>query len=152
MEDARHIENLIYQYAAHIDAGELEQLAALFSNAAVISNTYDTRQEGYDAVLSMYKNSTRIYPETGTPCTKHLTTNVMVDVDPDGQHASARSYYMVFQAAPTATPPLPLQPIISGRYADTFRKRDDQWEFSEREIFIDLIGDLSAHLLYELKS
>ena len=71
---------------------------------------------------------------------------MIIELAEDEQHASAHSYYTVIQA----TKSLPLQPIISGRYADRFRKTDDGWEFSEREMFVDLLGDLSAHLLYEL--
>jgi hypothetical protein len=49
-----------------------------------------------------------------------------------------------------ATPALPLQPIIAGRYHDTFHRVDGRWCFDTRAIFVDLKGDLSHHLLFEL--
>ena len=43
-----------------------------------------------------------------------------------------------------------MQPIISGRYRDELRKREGVWQFSRREMHVDLVGDLSQHLLFEL--
>ena len=49
------------------------------------------------------------------------------------------------------TDELPLQPIIAGRYRDTFHRIDGRWWFDTRKMFVDLMGDLSHHLLFELK-
>ena len=145
MEDSRCIENLIYRYAERIDDGDLEGVAELFRNADIISRVHDVRRTGFDEVLKMYQVSCRLYEETGTPLTKHLTTNVIIEVHENGEEAHARSYYTVFQA----TEKLPLQAIISGRYKDHFRKVGNEWQFSSREMIVDLIGDCSAHLLYD---
>ena len=148
MEDCRQIENLIYRYAELIDDGDLEGVAELFRDAQIVSTVHNVRHQGFDEVLHMYKVSCRIYEATGTPLTKHLTTNVIIELDKNGKTASARSYYTVIQAADS----LPLQPIISGRYKDSFRQVDTQWRFASREMIIDLIGDCSAHLLYSSRS
>lgn len=144
MEDSRQIENLIYRYAQHIDQGELEQVAELFRNASIVSKKHNSRQTGYEEVLAMYQGSCRLYEDTGTPKTKHLTTNVIIEVDATGDRATANAYYTVLQA----TDALSLQPIISGRYVDAFEKVNNIWRFHEREMIVDLIGDCSAHLLY----
>ena len=60
--------------------------------------------------------------------------------------ATARSYYTVFQQ----TDALPLHVIIAGRYRDTFHRVAGQWCFDTRQMFVDLTGDLSHHLLFEL--
>lgn len=148
MEDSRQIENLIYTYAERIDDGNLEGVAELFRNAKIVSPAHNVTCAGYDEVLKMYQLSCRLYETTGTPQTKHLTTNVIVDIYEDGASASARSYYTVIQA----TNSLLLQPIISGKYRDQFRKHNSSWEFSEREMIVDLKGDCSAHLLYDSSS
>ena len=145
MEDSRQIENLIYRYAELIDCGDLEGVAELFRQAEIISTVHNVRRQGFDEVLQMYTLSCRLYETTGTPLTKHLTTNVIIELDENGKEASARSYYTVIQA----TDSLPLQPIISGRYKDRFRKVEAGWEFASREMIVDLIGDCSAHLLYD---
>lgn len=145
MEDSRQIENLIYRYAELIDNGDLDGVASLFRHAEIYSPAHDVTRSGYEQVLQMYQLSCRIHETTGTPLTKHLTTNVIVEVADDTGSATARSYYTVIQA----TPALPLQPIISGRYRDTFEKVDSTWRFSRREMLVDLIGDCSEHLLYD---
>ena len=144
MEDSRQIENLIYTYAERIDNGDLRGVAELFRDAEIVSRVHNVRHTGFDQVLQMYQRACRLYEASGTPLTRHLTTNVIIELDPNGQEAGARSYYTVIQA----TAELPLQPIISGRYKDRFRKVNTQWQFASREMIVDLIGDCSAHLLY----
>ena len=144
MDDSRLIENLIYSYAERIDRGDLKAVAELFRDAEIFSTAHDVRRSGHDEVLEMYELSCRIHESTGTPLTKHLTTNVIIEVEESGKDASARSYYTVIQA----TDALPLQPIISGRYNDRFRKTASGWQFASREMIIDLTGDCAAQLLY----
>jgi 3-phenylpropionate/cinnamic acid dioxygenase small subunit len=145
VNDSRQIENLIYCYAERIDAGDLEGVAELFRDAEIVSTAHNVRRAGLDEVLEMYALSCRIHASTGTPLTKHLTTNVIIELEKNSREASARSYYTVIQA----TDALPLQPIISGRYRDRFRKVDEKWQFASREMLVDLIGNCSEHLLYE---
>ena len=59
MEDSRHIENLIYRYAELIDQGDRPGVAELFRHGAIVSPAHNTRREGYDEVLEMYKLSCR---------------------------------------------------------------------------------------------
>ncbi|WP_279250718.1 nuclear transport factor 2 family protein [Candidatus Marimicrobium litorale] len=145
MNDSRHIENLIYHYAELIDAGDLKGVAELFRNAVIVSPAHNSRCTGYDEVLQMYQQSARLYAPAGTPMTKHLTTNVIIELEDGSSEANARSYYTVIQS----TDSLPLQPIISGRYHDRFVNTGSSWVFSVREMHVDLIGDCSAHLLYD---
>jgi 3-phenylpropionate/cinnamic acid dioxygenase small subunit len=143
-DTAREVENLIYAYAERIDAGDLAGVAELFRHGRMKAGP-GMVFEGSEAVRSMYDSATRLY-EDGTPRTQHVTTNVAVQVDEDAGTATSRSYYMVFQQ----TAVLPLQPIIGGRYHDSFHRVDAEWCFNTREMFVDLTGDLSHHLLFEL--
>ena len=147
MNDCRQIENLIYRYAECIDNGDLPGVAALFTEGEIVSPAHDSRHLGYDEVLQLYRSSCRLHEPGGTPLTRHITTNVIIEIDADGQGASARASYLVVQA--TAT--LALQPIICGRYADRFRRVGDGWQFARRELYVDLVGNLSEHLLYTLR-
>jgi 3-phenylpropionate/cinnamic acid dioxygenase small subunit len=101
-------------------------------------------RRGAATLTKLYTATTRRYDD-GTPKTKHVTTNVAILVD--GDQASAKSYYTVLQAVPGA---LALQPIIAGRYRDRFERVEGAWRFSARHVVVDLMGDLSAHLLMEL--
>jgi 3-phenylpropionate/cinnamic acid dioxygenase small subunit len=144
-DNCRTIENLIYSYAQRIDNGDLSGLAELFRHGR-IQAAPGFVFEGTDQIRQMYEGATRLHSD-GTPRTKHVTTNVAVEIDEDAGVGAARSYYTVFQQ----TDELPLQPIICGHYHDTFHRRDGEWWFDTREIFVDLIGDLSHHLLFELQ-
>ena len=80
----------------------------------------------------------------GVPGTKHVTTNVIVDHDEanDPTHATARSYFTVFQAVVGH----PMSPVVGGRYHDTFECHEGVWRFTERSVLLDLFGELSRHL------
>ena len=139
--DTEKIASLIYSYAERIDAGDLPGVADLFADATYRSQA-GTEYRGAAAVLEILRRMVILYD--GSPRTKHVTTNVMVEVD--GESATARSYYTVMQQ----TDVLPLQPIICGRYHDAFAKTGGAWRFTDRLIFSDLIGDLSQHLLADV--
>ena len=141
-DNDREVENLIYAYAERIDLGDLAGVAELFRHGRIEAQP-GVVFEGFDPVRGLYEMSTRLYDD-GTPRTKHVTTNLMVEVD--GDTATSRCYYTVFQQ----TDELPLQPIIAGRYHDRFERVDGVWRFADRLIFSDLIGDLSRHLLVDV--
>ena len=107
-----------------------------------IDTLLDAASQDIADIEAMYTQFTRVYPETGTPRTRHVTSNVIIE--PDGEEAArAQSYILVHQATDT----LALQPIIGGRYYDRFVKVNAAWRFSERRMEMDLFGNLSAHLL-----
>lgn len=83
-----------------------------------------------------------IYLYDGLPRTKHVATNVVVDVDEQHDAAAGHAYVTILQALPG----LPLQPIFSGRYRDRFTRVDGAWRWTRREIIGDLYGDLSRHV------
>ena len=148
-DPAREIENLLYVYAERIDAGDLEGVADLFAHGRIAVSPdapSDQTFEGRNRVLALYKGSTRIYDD-GSPHTKHVTSNAIVEVNEAANAASARSYFTVSQQVQD----LSLQPIIAGRYHDTFQCIDGRWWFDTRIILVDLTGDLSRHLLYDLR-
>ncbi len=141
------LSNLIARYAELIDAGDLDEMASLLADAAVGTGDGNAMVTGHEAIRGLFAATTRIHPD-GTPGTKHVTTNLILDIDDESGTASARSYWTVFQAVPG----LPLQPILAGRYHDRFARANGTWAFSERRYFIDLVGDVSHHVLKELPS
>jgi len=139
---------LVFRYAECIDGGDFEGVADLLADAELSAGDTQLACRDRDAVLRQYQRSTRRYPD-GTPRTKHVTTNLVVEVDEAAGTATCRSYYTVLQAVPGA---LALQPIIAGRYHDRFERTGPGagWRFSARHIFVDLVGDLGSHLLFDL--
>lgn len=146
VDSARRIENLLYTYAERIDAGDLDGVAELFRHGRIHGQEGGppgTVFEGYDGVRGLYDMATRLHDD-GTPRTKHVTTNAIIEVDEDAGTATGRSYYTVLQA----TPDLPLQVIVAGRYADTFHRIGDTWWFDTRTMYVDLAGELGQHLKF----
>jgi 3-phenylpropionate/cinnamic acid dioxygenase small subunit len=135
----RAIENLIASYAELVDDGDFAGVGILLVDATFTIGAGSVR--GGDAIEKMLRDNLIIY-EDGTPRTKHVTTNVAIEVDEEAGTAVSRSYFTALQALPN----LALQPIASGRYHDRFERRDGQWRFVERHVQTDLLGDVSRHL------
>jgi len=140
------VTKLIYTYAERIDAGDFAGVAELFEHATLTFEGFGDAVTGREAIEGLYTRSTRRY-EDGTPRTKHVMTNVMVDVADDGATAASRSYFTVLQAVPGA---LALQPVIAGRYRHTFERVEGRWRVTTMHIMIDLVGDLGHHMLFDL--
>lgn len=143
---AEAITKLIYTYAERIDDGNFAGVGELFAHATLTFEGFGDAVTGRDAIEALYTRSTRRY-EDGTPRTKHVMTNVMVDVDDDGATARSRSYFTVLQAVPGV---LALQPVIAGRYRHTYELVDSAWRVATMHITIDLVGDLGHHMLFDL--
>lgn len=142
MGSATAITNLLYRYAELMDAGQLEEVAAMFEHARVTLGGGKV-VEGAAPMLEQWRAFVRIHP-CGSPRTRHVITNPIVEIDEAAGTASCRSVYTVFQQ----TPELPLQAIASGRYHDTFERVGGTWRFATRDYsMLDYIGDLSQHLL-----
>jgi 3-phenylpropionate/cinnamic acid dioxygenase small subunit len=139
-----HITNLLYRYAERIDSADLTGAAALFEHAQIrIGN--DDMIDGA-RLLGIWKSLVVLHAD-GTPRTKHVTTNPIIEVDGDAGTASCRSYYTVLQQ----TEELPLQTIVAGRYRDRFECVEGQWRFCYRDLtLIDMVGDVSHHLTYPI--
>ena len=135
----RAIESLIARYAELVDDGDFAGVGALLAEATFTGGAGSV--SGGNAIERMLRDDVILY-EDGTPRTKHVTTNIAVELDEDAGTAVARSYFTVLQALPD----LPLQPIAGGRYHDRFERRDGQWRFVERRVRTDLVGDVSHHL------
>ena len=138
--DQAAIAGLVYGYAERIDAGDLAGVAALFADAVYRSDR-GGRYQGAAAVAEVLTRLVKLHDD-GTPRTKHVTTNLIVDVDEAAGTATARSYFTVLQQ----TASIPLQTIVAGRYHDRFVRDAGCWRFAERVVHMDLVGDLHDHL------
>ena len=138
------IRNLLGRYCEAIDAGDLAAVADLFADAVLRDADGNELGRGRDGAARLFAG-TRLHAD-GTPRTRHITANSIIDVDEHAATATARSAYVVFQATDT----LALQPIIAGRYRDRFARHDDTWSFTERAFAVDLVGELAEHLTFRL--
>ncbi len=140
--DRLAITELLYRYAELIDAGDFDGVGQLLGRAT-FAGTRSSQVSGAAAIASLFATTTRRYPDTGTPRTRHLVLNPIVEVD--GQTATARSTFCVVQATETVS----LRPIVVGRYLDRFSCDDAGWYFSERRVDVEMVGDVSAHLMVD---
>ena len=142
MSDAHEaIRNLLGRYCELMDAGQFAGLAELFAHATLADEHGNVFATGSDEVHRMWDAQTILYD--GKPRTRHVTANPVIDLDEETGIAEVSSSYVVFQG----TDHLPLQPIVTGRYYDTFTRDDaGRWHFAQRRYAIDHAGDLSHHL------
>jgi 3-phenylpropionate/cinnamic acid dioxygenase small subunit len=138
VDDVQEIKNQIYSYAELLDGGDIAGFAALFEHATFRTNGVDFEFRGADAVQELIQNVVPFY--AGVPATKHVITNVIVEID--GSGATARSSFTVFQSVPE----FPLQPILAGRYHDRFERIEGRWRYIDHLIFLDLFGDTRFHV------
>ncbi len=141
MTDAHDsIRRVMNEYCYRLDAGDFDGFAELFQHATwLIRGDPAGGDTGAEAVRETLQ---QLILYDGKPNTKHVMSNVQIDIDESSNRAEAQCYITVFQAVP---PDFPLQPIFSGHYYDTFERVDGNWRFVLRDISPDLVGDLSHH-------
>jgi hypothetical protein len=138
--------NLIHSYPERIDGGDFAGVGELFRDATLVFESADgavvNEAHGRAAVQAVFEQSVRIYPD-GTPRTRHVISNPIVEIDESAGEATARYYITVFQS----TDELPLQPVWTNRYEDTLRCVAGSWQLVRRRGYAHLQGDTSRHLL-----
>ena len=150
VEDRLAITELVYRCAEMFDAGDFDGVGALLSRAD-LGGARTPTMSGAQNIAGLFAMTTRRFPEAGsagpgTPRTRHLVLNLIVEIV-DAGTATARSTFCVVQA----TDLIPLQPIIAGRYQDRFARDDGGWFFTERIIDVEMVGDVSDHLLIDYR-
>ena len=141
-EDRTAITDLIYSCAEMFDAGDFDGVGALLGRAD-FGGARTPKMSGAKNIAGLFAMSTRRFPD-GTPRTRHLVLNLIVEVADDAT-AAARSTFCVVQA----TDEVALQPIVVGRYRDRFARDDDGWYYTERIADVEMLGDVSQHLLVD---
>jgi SnoaL-like domain len=152
MSDAgEQIRNLIHRYSEAVDQGRFEVLDELFAFASVrTAMGAGAPGPGLDgrAVSAAFGDGIILYAD-GTPRTRHLVTNTIIEVDESAGRATARSYNTTLQQVPGRE----VEIIATARYEDSFVCVAGSWRFSERVIrhtsldgvHRDFIGDMSRH-------
>ena len=121
MDDARAIERLIIDYAAHNDAGDWDSVAALYIPEGRMSRPTapDDFIEGRDAILAAFKSRP-------ARTTRHICANIRVDVNRDSATATSQILLFTGHDAPKV-----------GSYHDKFIRTADGWRFAERRGSMD---------------
>jgi hypothetical protein len=136
------VRNLLGRYCDCMDAADWAGVGALFRDGRLTSGGH-VLAEGAGAVAAFYERGTQLHD--GSPRTKHLVLNTRLEEGADGVLVASSSY-LVLQGIDGT---MPLQPMITGRYVDTFAVAPDgEPVWRERAFEVDLVGDLSHHLTW----
>jgi hypothetical protein len=128
------LSSMIFRYCELFGTAEFDAFALQFEHG-------EWHRAGPGAAAARAWIADNVYLYDGLPRTKHMTTNLVVDVAADGATATASSYVTVVQALPD----FPLQLIFAGRYHDRFTRADGAWRW-RREVAGDLYGDITRHV------
>ena len=79
------IRNLLGLYCERIDAGDFAGVGELFEHGALTEPGGKELARGAEAVAAFYAAGTLLHD--GSPRTKHLVTNVVLDIDEAARHA-----------------------------------------------------------------
>lgn len=132
-DDRAAIAGVVHEYAARLDAGDFDGVAALLARADWVSRG---RVTGHGADHARRQYDAVVRRADGTPGTRHVIANLVIDVGPGPDEAAARSSFVVLQDA---------RPILAGRYHDRLARDVDGWYLTVRSFHADLVGDLSGH-------
>ena len=138
------IERLLYEYSASVDGGDFATTADLFGETGLYGMVGAGAACGSQQVLQVLAGNVRLYD--GRPRTRHIVTNIVVDLAPDELSATVRSYIHMIHQPPDGL----LAPLVAGTYHDRVHYVNGRWLFAERRMHIELAGDLSTHLFRPL--
>ncbi|TIC84884.1 nuclear transport factor 2 family protein [Nocardioides sp. GY 10113] len=138
LTDGDQIRNLLGRYCHLVDAGDFAGVGELLARATLCGEHGTPLARGSAEIAAFYERLVLRYD--GRPGTQHAVANTVLE--PAGDGARATSTYVVLQAVEG----LPLQPIITGTYRDTFARDETGWHFTERRFAAGLSGRLDRHM------
>ena len=124
LEDKDAIREVLATYCFHLDAGNFDAMAALFTEDGTWHTDFG-KGTGRAGIIQ-HAQSLRS-GDSPRPRGVHLTTNIVIELD--GQTARVRSNWIVAQN--TATGP---KISSAGGYADDMVKQNGRWLFRYRKI------------------
>jgi hypothetical protein len=140
LSNGDQVRSLLGRYCHLIDAGDFGGLGALMADAVLCTEDGTPIARGAEEITDLYRGLVSLHAD-GTPGTQHVVANT--ELAEARETITARSSYVVLQALPD----LPLQPIVTGTYVDTFARDEvGEWRFAERRFSIGRTGNLDHHL------
>jgi 3-phenylpropionate/cinnamic acid dioxygenase small subunit len=137
--DRDEIHALVQRYGALLDAGDMDGVVAMFSRATWRSAATGEVRRTPEEIREVYEN---IVLHDGAPRTRHLMTNVVIDMEDGADDATGTSTYTVLQSMAGE----PITIVVVGRYEDTYHRGPDGWHLTDRLFLVDLMGDTSRHV------
>lgn len=124
----------LYQYCHLVDRGEVDEIAALFTEEAVLWPVYqgDGRIEGRAAIRAWFQNyDTEV--RAGRRHRRHKISSPFIRIDGD---TASVDCYLDSSTVLIATNVIS---VSAGRYEDKLVKADGTWLFTQRKIILNHI-------------
>jgi 3-phenylpropionate/cinnamic acid dioxygenase small subunit len=133
--DYEQIRRLIYIYSFYVDKREFDELGALLADATFWlswpAEGIETGEiRGEEEIKQFYSQHL-----AGRRPSRHVITNVVIDIDASGDTASAYAYL-----TSVGHPPEPPAVLLSGHYEDRFARVNGRWRFVQKACIMDLPG------------
>jgi hypothetical protein len=130
IEIERACERLVYAYSRALDLGDMSAAADFFTENGSMSRPMAPSQviQGRETIRAS------LLTRPKTLLTKHLATNVVIDVE-SRDTARGISYLTMIATTPPqgAEPPFVSQgPLYFGQFLDRFVREHSEWKFLER--------------------
>lgn len=121
------LEDLNSAFTHHLDHGDVDALAALFTDNALYTHG-KRRSEGRAEIAALFRRRTAGGPRTA----RHLQSGLRIEVD-SATRARGSSVCLTFAA--DGEPPLRATPHLVADFDDVYeRGADGRWRFRERRI------------------
>jgi hypothetical protein len=133
VDDHEAIRQLLYTYSFYLDRREYSKLGELLA-ASTFELDWDTEDEhtglirGREEIEGFYADH-----QAERRPSRHVITNAVIEIDPDGRTASAYSYLTSI-----GHPPEPPAVMLNGRYEDRFEKIDGIWRYTQKYCVMEL--------------
>lgn len=127
VEDIIEIQQLYAVYNHVIDGGRGEEWAALFVEDGTLDTGLGFAVEGTPTARSEFAAGVPLM----MPGSRHVATNVRIDVD--GESATGSAYLQLWVADEDGGTKV----LVSGIYVDTLRKEKGRWRFATRVLVPD---------------
>jgi uncharacterized protein (TIGR02246 family) len=133
LEEKESIRDLMSAYCFHVDDGEFDKFAALFTDDGVFEAGPLGKLRGRGAIREFI--AAQVPRQGEGPARKHCTLNHIIRVN--GAEAMADSYIVVLRESEQG-----IIASLAGRYEDVLVKEGGEWRFKVRKIHFDIAGDL----------
>lgn len=127
VQDIVEIQQLYAVYNHVIDGGRGPEWAALFVEDGTLDTGLGFAVEGTPDARAEFANGVPVM----MPGSRHVATNVRIDVD--GESATGSAYLQLWVADDEGG----VKVLVSGVYVDTLRKESGQWRFVTRVLVPD---------------
>jgi len=129
IEIERACERIVYAYSRALDLGDMSAAADFFAENGSMARPMAPNQliQGRESIRAA------LLTRPKTLLTKHLATNVMIDVV-SRDEARGLSYLTMISTTPSgdAAPNVSAGPVYFGEFKDRFLREGGEWKFLER--------------------